>query len=713
MRALVQSVRTGDLRLIELPTAHVGPTQVAVTTTCSVVSAGTERAVRRLASSGLVGKARARPDLVRQLIAKARSDGMRKTVRAVTNRLAEDMPLGYSASGVVTEVGAVAAPGVVPGQRVATAGAGHAEQQLVPANLVAPIPDPVSDEDAAFSAIGAIALHAFRLAKTGPGAQVCVIGLGLVGALAARVCLASGLDVVGLDVDPWKVEQVGGGYLGLLDDGPDTTAAVLEWTKGRGVDAVLVAAASPSSEPLRRAPALCRDRATIVVVGDVGMELDRRPLYDKELTLRVSRGYGPGRHDRSYEEWGVDYPPGQVRWTEGRNLEAFLDLLARNRLAVADLVTHRLPFDEAAEAYRVLDGDEHHLAITLRYEPAPTTPASTVVPMRAVDPDRGGTRSDGIGLVGAGNYARTTLIPALRAAGFERLVSISSATGLTARTVGDRAGFERVVGSIDDMLDDTGIGTILIATPHSTHAELTVRALSAGRHVFCEKPLALSEGELDRIVTAWRDGSSQLAVGLNRRHSPAIAAAKDALEQGSGPMVISYRVSAESLAPSHWYHDRTEGGRLLGEVCHFIDTCNALVQLDPVSVVALASGRDELLLSDDLAVSLRYPDGSLATIAYASGGHSATAKERVEILGRGHTVVIDDYRACVVDGRRAWKGTQDKGHVELLRRFRRAVTSGSSGADDLTQPAIAASVATLAAAASLVTGMPEPPRSFP
>ena len=699
MRVLVQAVSTGVVRLVETTTPVPGPAEVCVQTTRSVLSAGTERAVRQLASASLLGKARQRPELVRQVAAKALADGIGPTLKAVRGRLDDDMPLGYSAAGIVSQVGE-AVSSLAPGQRVAAGGAGHAELQLVAANLAVPIPDRVSDEEAAFATIAAIAIQGLRLADLGPGSKLCIIGLGLIGQLAARIATASGLDVVGIDVNPWNIERLGANGLGLVEAGNDTTEAVTAWSRGRGVDAVLVTAASESSAPLQRAPALVRDRGTIVVVGDVGMELQRTPLYEKELTVRVARSYGPGRYERSYEDWGVDYPPGMVRWTAGRNMEAFLDLLASGRMSVTDLITHRFPFDRAGEAYELLESHaEPYLGIEFVY------PDERPIPLQSIQLSSP-TTGEGIALLGAGNYVRATMLGALKAAGFERLVSISSANGVSARRVAEKSGFEKVVSSVDQVIEDPDVSAVLIATPHSTHADLVTRALLGKKHVFCEKPLALSEDELERIIAAWRESGRQLVVGFNRRHSPAIQALKAALGPVGGSLTISYRVNAGTLPSKHWYHDRTEGGRLLGEVCHFIDTCSAIVGAAPTRVHCVGSTTGEALLTQDAAVTMRYGDGSLATVLYAAGGHPRTAKERVEVMGRGHTVVIDDFQSCAADGKTVWKGAQDKGHTELLRRFKASL--GQSKTSELTTTGLETTAATLAAARSLLTGEDRP-----
>lgn len=697
MKQVVQSVANGALRVVEVPRPTAGVAEVLVATRRTLISAGTERAVRALASSSLVQKARARPDLVRQVIIKARAEGVRSTFASVRSRLDEQMPLGYSGVGIVAAVGE-AVRGLRPGQRVATGSAGHAEFQLVPAHLAVPVPDAVSDEEAAFATVAAIALHGLRQAEVAPGARIAVIGLGLLGQLTARLAMAAGCEVVGIDVRPIAAERLGSaGGRGFVERGQDTTADIVEWSLGRGVDAVVLTAATASSGPIRRAAEICRDRGRLVVVGDVGLELERPLFYEKELELRFARSYGPGRYDRSYEEWGIDYPIGYVRWTEERNLEAYLSLVAAGRLQVVDLVTHTFPVEQAAEAYACTDTDPNALGVQLSYGRG-SSDVDEAVP---VSPKRGGGL--GVGLLGAGTYARATLLPALEAAGYEHLVAVASATGLSARYVAERHGFERAFSSAEALIGESDVDLVIVATRHDSHAELVTRALDAGKHVFCEKPLALSDDQMDKVATAWRGSPGQLFVGFNRRYSPPVAAVRRHVGTGGGPLVLTYRVSAGTMGGRHWYHDRRQGGRLLGEVCHFIDTCAAIVAAPIESVVTVGAGRDEALLEDDLALLLRFADGSVATITYATGGHAGTPKERLEVLGHRRTAVIDDFRRTLLDGREVKQSGQGKGHLEALRAFR-SVVAGDEDGTPFTTSALATTAATLAAAEALLTG---------
>jgi len=696
VKQVVQPVGGGPVTVLDVPRPTIGATEVLVRTLASVISPGTERAITGLAQSSLLNKAKARPDLVRQVIKKARAEGLSSTVQTVRARLASDLPLGYSAAGIAMEVGAAVAD-IRPGQLVATGGAGaanHAEWQAVPGLLCAPVPEGVSPQDAAFTTIASIALHGLRLAEVGPGSKVVVIGLGLIGQLAARLAQASGCDVAGIDVsaEPLRVARESGVYA-LEEQGEATTDAVLAWSRGRGADAVLLCAAGSSSDVALRTPALCRDRARVVVVGDVGLHLSRTPFYEKELSLLFARSYGPGRYEREYEEYGVDYPAGQVRWTEGRNFEAVLDLLASGRLRVDDLVTRSFAIAGAEAAYELIESRrEPYLAVALTYpDSQPKHEAAVLVAPRKT------SSTPGVGWIGAGAYSTGVLLPAFAAAGFDRLVTVASASGLSARRVAERSGFQKAVTTAAEVIEDADVEVVVIATPHDTHAEYVVQALEAGKHVWCEKPLALTVEELDRVEAAWWASGRVLMVGHNRRWAPHVLAVA---EQLRGPAVVTYRVSAGRLPSKHWYADRRQGGRLLGEVCHFIDTCTALLGSPVVDVRAFAASAGEQLLADDVLVMLRHANGSLSTISYASSGHPGTRKERVEVLGDGHTWVLDDFRRLERDGKELLSsGRQDKGQAGAVRHFRAAI-DGSPGQ---TAALLASARVTLAAAAGLAS----------
>lgn len=702
MKQVVQPLSGGPVRVVEVPRPSISATEVLVQTRFSIVSPGTEQALTRLARSGLVGKARARPDLVRQVVRKARTEGLRSTARTVKGRLSEDLPLGYSASGVAVEVGDAVA-GIEPGVLVATGGAGkanHAEFQGVPGLLCVPVPEGVAPRSAAFATIASIALHGFRSADVRAGSKVAVVGLGLVGQLGARIARASGCDVVGLDIAPHQVDvAVRTGLKALVDEGERTTKEILGWSRDRGCDAVLVTAATKSSEVVRRSTELCRDRAEVVIVGDVGLNIDRRPFYEKELSLRFARSYGPGRYDMSYEQLGIDYPPGHVRWTEGRNMEAVLDLIASGALSVEDLITHSFDISQAQAAYELIDGGkEPYLGIAISY-------GSETEDRPIILRPTNGTQSPAVGLIGAGSFASSVLVPAMKEAGFERFVSVASASGLSARTLAEAQGFEKVVSGADQVIEDPEVDVVVIATPHSTHAELTVRALNAGKHVFCEKPLALTLEELESVENTAANSQGILWVGFNRRWSWAIDAVREHLGD-SEPLAITYRVNFEPTPRGHWYEDRREGGRLIGEACHFIDTCIAIAKSGPREVCSIRAAKDHS--ADEAVIGLGFNNGSIASITYTSGGPPGLAKERIEALGGGRRAVVNDFRTVERDGRRSLRRPQDKGHGRQMRVLLDSIRAGKGSPEPSFLTSMRVTLACAAGASPKLLGQPDP-----
>jgi predicted dehydrogenase/threonine dehydrogenase-like Zn-dependent dehydrogenase len=700
MRRVMQSVRDGTLSLVDGPVPTISPTEVLVATRSSLISSGTERAVRRLAASSLVSKARARPDLVRQVVRRLRTDGAGATIGAIRDRLAEQMPLGYSASGEVLAVGE-AVEVIRPGVRVATAGAGHAEIQVVAGTLVAELPDGVSYEEGAFATVAAVALNGLRLANIGPGAKVAVVGLGLVGQLACRLAVGTGAIVAATDVDDWKLQRASPGVHPFANDA-DGWRSLVHGTRGAGVDAVIVTASTTSSEPMNRAVAALRDHGTVVLVGDAGMDLDRRPLYEREATIRVARSYGPGRYDPVYEHAGVDYPIGEARWTAGRNIESVVELMASDRLQVADLVTHTFPFSQASEAYAVLgEGAEKSLGIILTYPPTTIPPPS---PTKRPARSGGYPGSMSAGLIGAGHFAREVLLPAADAAGFGPWRSVASTGGSSAQSLAATWGFDRAVDPLD-VVADPDASVVFIASDHDSHARYAIAALSAGKHVFCEKPLAIREEDLDAVEAAWRESAGTIMVGFNRRWSPLLRRAKASLR--GGQLQIIYRINAGALPSGHWLNDRRQGGRLIGEACHFIDACNYLVGIHPIRVSATALGEQELLLDGNFSLLLSYPDGSQATIVYSAMAPSFGGKERVEILGHGRAVQIDDYHTIEfrdqARARRRRLRPADKGYRRELEVFA-AVVRGGHDAEAIARSGFMTSRTAFAALHSLMTG---------
>lgn len=700
MRQLLQSVKDGNLRIIEVPVPSPGPTEVLVATTCSLVSAGTEKAVRELASASLLAKAKARPDLVRQVVAKVRAEGIQATRRAVQSRLQDDMPLGYSAAGRVLAVGE-AVSDVTPGMRVATASAGHGDHQIVPGLLAVPIPDGVADSQAAFGAVAAIALQGLRQADVQVGGTVAVIGLGLIGQLTVRMAIASGLTVIGIDLQSGPVQLAAAhGATAFVENGDSTTRSILNATRGRGVDAVLITAATRSSEPAMRSTQILRDRGRLVVVGDVGLSLQRTPFYERELEIRFARSYGPGRYERTYEEYAIDYPIGYVRWTEGRNMETYLGLVASGRLDVDDLVSRTYPLEAAQDAYAAL-GDQNVIGVQFSYQHdihsrSVTTRADAHAPIA----------NPCIGVIGAGNFVQATLLRAFQKAQLPMPTAVTSAGGTSASRVASKFGIPHVAASVDELLGLSDIDTVMVVSSHDSHAQLAIQALHAGKHVFLEKPWALSEDELSSLESAYSASSTVLWPGFNRRFAPALDLALRTLNTGDGPLSITYRVNAGALPAQHWYHDRRQGGRLLGEVCHFVDTVNWIVGRRPTHVAGMGDGRSETLLQENVTSILSYPDGSTASITYNCDASPSTPKEQIEILGRGHTVVINNFTQVSIDGRRAKLLSSSKGHCENLAAFNRAIRGEMSRyeIDKAAATALSTTAATLGIAQSLSLG---------
>jgi predicted dehydrogenase/threonine dehydrogenase-like Zn-dependent dehydrogenase len=688
MKQLLQNLKTGEGIVADVPAPVAQPGRVLVRAAASLVSAGTERAFVELGRKSLLGKAKERPDLVKKVLEKVRSEGLLNTLQSVREKLDESHALGYSAAGVVVEAGG----GVTEfraGDRVACAGTGyaaHAELLSVPKNLCVRLPDGVDFETGAFATLGAIALQGVRLAEPTLGESFVVIGLGLVGQLAAQLLRANGCRVFGVDLDASKVELAKS--LGMDDGcvaGEGVKQAVSKWSRGRGADAVLLTAATQSDEPVELAGEISRLRGRVVAVGLVGMNVPRAAYFRRELTLKVSMSYGPGRYDPEYEERGHDYPLPYVRWTEGRNLEAFLDLAAAGSLKTAPLVTHRFPVEEAARAYQLISGDagQPYLAVLINYDTGRELERNVenrISNLKFEISNAGGRVR--VGMVGAGDWARRMLLPNFRGEGVE-FVSIATASGVTARDVGTRYGFARFVSGADEVLNEEGVNLLVVATRHGTHAALARAGLERGLDVFLEKPLALDDEELDALLEAARRSKGRLTVGFNRRFSPHARQAREFFEGRRGPLSILYRVNAGRVPRTHWTQDAREGGgRIRGEVCHFVDFMQYLTGSPVTRVYAesVSSEDREAVDDDSVFVTLRFADGSNGAIAYLAEGDRALPKERVEIFGAGRAFVIEDYRAAATyaGGRetRTRLRAQDKGVREEVRAVCAALREG-------------------------------------
>ena len=680
MKQLLQNVSTGEISIDEVPAPARGAASLLVATRFSLISAGTERAALEIGRASLIGKAKARPDLARKVIESARTEGIGQTYAKVRGRLGDPNALGYSLSGVVVEACEDAPAG--PGDLVACAGAGlasHAELVSVPRTLCARVPEGVAAEDAAYATVASIALHGFRLAEAALGDVVAVVGLGLVGQLAAEIAAAAGCVVVGYDPSEGRAQLARAGGFFATTDAEDLDAEARRLTGGRGADAVLITAASHSSAPLSTATAVARERAHVVIVGDVAIESPRAPLFAKELKLVVSRSYGPGRYDPRYEAQGIDYPAGYVRWTEGRNLEEVLRLMAAGALRPSRLTTHTFDLDDGAAAYHQLESEEPSVGILIRYA-GDADPAARTITL----PGRRGRRLPGlsgrpvrIGMVGAGAFARGVLMPELAKRG--TITAVATSTGVSARASANRFGAPVATTDPSEVIASPDCDGLVIATRHDSHARYVVAGLRAAKHVFVEKPLALHEAELAEVEGALAETGGVLMVGFNRRFAPLAATLRDRL-CGRGPLVITYRVNAGRLPRSHWTHDPVAGGgRIVGEVCHFVDFVTWLTGAPPVSVDATAVGGGSEPRDDSVTATLRFPDGSVAVIVYSALGDPALPKERVEVLGEAGAGVLDDFsRLTLYTGgeEHTTTGRRDKGHAAEIAAFIASCRSG-------------------------------------
>jgi predicted dehydrogenase/threonine dehydrogenase-like Zn-dependent dehydrogenase len=689
MRQVFQDARSAEITVAEVPAPKLLAGCVLVRTAASLVSAGTERASSEFASKNLLQKARMRPDLVRDILAKISRDGLTAAVSAVRSRLDQPSALGYSSAGTVVAVG----EGVVdinPGDRVACAGTGyavHAEFACVPRLLVARIPsEAVSFDEAAFTTVGSVALHGVRTADVKLGDVVAVIGLGLLGQLTTQILKAAGCCVVGMDISAQRAEVA----LHLGADAVSTSSSGFQelcrqHSGGNGADAVLIAAQTASNDPVNLAGAVARNRAVVVAVGTVAMDIPRRFFYEKELDFRVSRSYGPGRYDSAYEQKGIDYPIGYVRWTETRNMQAFLKLLADRKLKLCSLITHRFPLTRAHSAYDLITGKTHEafLGVLIVYPEAPDDARS--VNMAASDWSVTSHKSIQIGLLGAGNFATSTLLPAIKRVGGVELVVAGSANGSHARHTAEKFGFHSCTTDEHKILDNPAVNTVVITTRHHLHAAQVIAALHSGKHVFCEKPLCLNEAELSGIVAARDQASSRrlLMVGFNRRFAPLAVRLKSFLQEVREPLALHYRVNAGFLPADHWLNDPEQGGgRILGEVCHFVDFLSFLTSASPVEVETRSLQNPGQYSNDNVVCSLRFANGSQGTISYLANGDKSYSKERIEVFGGGSVAVLEDFRRLDLVRRgkkRVFRSLlhRDKGHRGEWEAFITAIRTGA------------------------------------
>lgn len=662
---------------MEVPVPECFPEGVLVRTAYSLISAGTERASIATARASLLGKAFRRPDLVRQVWQTFRREGLRATVEKVRARLDAYKALGYSAAGIVVES---RVPEFAPGDRVACAGAGyavHAEYIAVPRRLVARVPNEVTLEAAAYTTLGAIALNGVRQADVRLGESVLVIGLGLLGLLTVELLQAAGCRVAGMDREEstFRLAQQLGCERVLLNTW-EAVADLQKWTGNVGVDAVIITAATPSNQPIELAIGAARKRGRIVVVGAVGMDIPRQPFYEKELELRIATSYGPGRYDPEYEERGHDYPLAYVRWTEQRNMEAFLQLLAAGRVRTDVLTTHRFPLEQAADAYELLRrGQERVIGIVLEYPGAEKPPRRSVV-LQTPRQRSGAVR---LGVIGAGSFAQAYLLPALKQAGAE-FIALANATPASARAVGERFGFSLVTTQGGEVIAHPEVDAIVCASRHDSHAAYVLCALQAGKPIFVEKPLAITPEELHQIDQELARRGGALFVGFNRRFSAVFRDIKAFFHGRSTPMAILYRVNAGELPRDHWLRDPRQGGRIIGEACHFIDCMVFLTDSLPVAVTAASLQLPEPDAGESISAILRFQDGSVGTLLYLTNGASAMGKEFCEVFCQGRVARMEDFRRVeFLHGRhrsvRRYDGS--KGHREEMQLFLQALRSGT------------------------------------
>lgn len=688
MKQILQSLKTGRTEVADLPVPSTKRGQLLIATTHSLVSAGTERMLVEFGKAGWIEKARQQPDKVRMVLDKIKTDGLQPTLEAVFNKLDQPLPLGYCNVGRVADIGK-GVVGFEVGDRVISNGK-HAEAVSVPINLCAKVPDGVSDEEASFTVLGAIALQGIRLVQPTLGETIVVTGLGLIGLVTVQLLRAHGCRVLGLDFDREKLDlarQFGAEVVDLAA-GQDPVKAAEIYSRGRGVDAVIVTAATKSSEPMHQAALMCRKRGRIVLIGVTGLELSRDDFFKKELTFQVSASYGPGRYDPNYEEKGQDYPVGFVRWTEQRNFEAVLDMMADGYLDVKPLISHRFGVEEAEKAYELVGGSRPSLGILLEYPGIAVSQNSRTVSLLSASTPQESKTEAGVGqaavsFVGAGNYATAVLIPAFKEAG-AHMRSVASSAGVSGLHAARKFGFDETTTDTKRLFSDNNTNSVVITTQHDSHAQFVLQALESGKHVFVEKPLCLTLTELSEIESAYSKACDQsiaspiLMVGFNRRFAPQIRKMKHLLSGVSGPKSFIMTVNAGAIPADHWTQDSdTGGGRIIGEACHFIDLLRFMAG-SPIKSWSRESM--EAPTNDTVTIILKFVDGSIGTVHYFANGTKAFPKERLEVFAAGRVLQLDNYRKLTGFG---WPGfkkmnlwRQDKGQKVCAQVFVDAVSTG-------------------------------------
>lgn len=678
MKQVVLNLKDGDLTVEDVPIPTLKGSGVLVRNHYSVISAGTESGLVDLAEKSLIGKAKARPDLAKKVIDKAKRDGPISAFQQAMGRLEQREPLGYSSAGTVIAVSEDITD-IKIGDRVACAGAGyanHADVVFIPKNLCVKVPEDVDLKDACFTTVGAIAMQGVRNADVKVGENVVVVGLGLVGLITVQILKAAGCRVFGIDLDESKVKLAReiGADAAFSRNSPNVEEKIFQFTRGIGADATIIAAATRSNDPVDFAANVTRERGKVVIVGLVGMDIPREPYYNKEIELRVSRSYGPGRYDRDYEEFGKDYPPAYVRWTENRNMEAFVDLLAMKKFYMEKIITHEFTIEQSPEAYEIINQRKPYLGIVLEYDvkkeiedkvvlKTPDTTTNTDIPV--------------VGVIGAGIFATSTLLPNLAKINGIRLKALSAASGISCESVAKKYDFEYCTSDYQKIMTDPEINCVIAATRNSLHAPLVVEALKNKKAILVEKPLALTEEELQEVTDTWQEHGGHVMVGFNRRYSELGMKLKDFFKGRTQPMVAFYRVNAESIPLDHWIYDPSEGGgRIITECCHFIDFLHFIIGSNPVEVFAkkIETQANSPEDAENVSITISFEDGSVGTVIYTTHGDSSVSKEHAEFFADGMVGTITDFKKLeLVKGGKKTKIDKklatEKGHKNELERF--------------------------------------------
>ena len=710
MKQLIQNFKSGELYVDELPLPALSEGFVLVANHFSLISAGTEKTTVSTAQASLIGKAKKRPDLVKQVIQNYKKEGLKATIEKVKTKLDSLKALGYSSAGVVL-ASMDTAKKFQPGDFVACAGLGyasHAEIVCVPQNLVAKVPEGVDLKDASYTTLGSIALQGVRQADPKLGDNVCVIGLGLLGQITCQILKANGCNVFGIDVSKRMVEMVNSlGYAKAhLRNDSSLTTSTDNFTKGNGFDSVIITAAGPTNDPIELSGQILRKKGTVVVVGAVKMDILRDPdFYQKELQLKMSCSYGPGRYDVNYEEEGIDYPYGYVRWTEQRNMEAFLTLIANRYIDLKPLTTHVFDIGDAVKAYDLILGNvkEDFVGIVLSY------PAETAAKKTEIQVNNLPVKEINVGFIGAGSFAQSYLLPTVKTLG--SLSTVVTRNGMNAKNVAQKFGFNKASSEPADILSDKDINTVFIATQHDTHAKYVIDSLRQGKKVFVEKPLALNEKELNDVISSYESlDSPALMVGFNRRFAEICIKTREEFRNIGEPLVMNFRVNAGFIPKDHWTQTKAGGGRIVGEICHFIDLMQFLTNAEPVKVYAecIDAQSDKLKNDDNIAITVKFSDGSVGNLVYTANGDKALPKERFEIFGGNAVMIIDDFKQGILyrDNQKSVIKNSGKGHKEEIEAFMKAISAGGTMPNSFRSICLT-TLTTFKICESLTTGLPQ------